>query len=833
MLVSEPPVSIRVIGARTHNLRDIHVEIPHESLTVVTGVSGSGKSSLAFNTIFAEGRYRYLSTVSAKSRELLQGVERPDVDSIDGLPPVICIEQRERGARKRSTVATTSEIYDYLRVLFARLGQLICPFCHILVSSQSRAVIVEHVLAFPDRQKIMVLAPIVRDKSGTHAETFARIIKDGYVRARVDGNLVDAADPPTLEKSKPHDIDIVIDRLILKEGIQSRLEESINVALEIGQGQCLISRETDRAWVDQLFSTRFACAKCGTSYPSLEPRTFSFNSAAGACPSCQGFGVVLDKEEVEHRCEECQGQRLGLIARSVVIDETSITDFCAMTTTSAVDRVIRWVQQLKSPIPLHGEESKATRDAALQHILPEITARLQFLNDVGLNYLTLDRGCDTLSTGEFQRTRLAASLGSQLSGVCYILDEPTAGLHARDTERLIRTLFRLRDEGNTLLLIEHDLNVIRHADLVIDLGPGAGRLGGQVIAIGTPEELELNPASITGRFLANQNPASSSSTDATTLSAITVLRLSGATLHNLQDVTMELPLHRIVCVTGVSGSGKSTLAIQTLVPAVRQALGERLPAGGPFRELTGYESLSKVIRVDQSPLGRSTRSSPATYTGLWDDVRSIFAKTKESRLRGFNARTFSLSIPEARCPRCAGKGYLPVDERRFSDWNVCCPECNGKRFAPAPLSVRYRGKTVVDVLDLSIADAAVFFENHARLARTLNLLNEFGLGYLKLGQPASTLSGGEAQRIKLATELAKSHELIGPSLFVLDEPTSGLHSADVQQLVAVLRRLTRAGHSVLVIEHNPELISAADWVIEVGPGAGADGGRIVSSGPAT
>ena len=847
----ELPVAIRVFGARTHNLRGVDVEIPLGSLTVITGVSGSGKSSLAFNTIFAEGRYRYLSSVSAKSRELLQGVDRPDVDLIDGLPPVLCVEQREKGAKKRSTVATTSEIYDYLRLLFARLGKLHCPTCRIPVTSQSRAAIVEHVLQSQDRQKILVLAPIVRARAGSHSEVFARIVKDGYVRARVDGELVDAADPPKLEKSTPHDIEIVIDRLILKDGIQSRLEESVDLALEIGQGQCVISQEVDGLWRDRLFSTRFACSNCGTNFPSLEPRSFSFNSAAGACANCQGLGVVEDADETERTCEVCEGTRLGPIPRSVLIDGISITDFCENTTTDATAIVDRWTESLKSSLITDvSEEYQATRNAVLQHILPEIAMRLKFLNDVGLQYLTLDRSCDTLSSGEFQRTRLAACLGSQLSGVCYILDEPTAGLHSRDTERLIETLVRLRDEGNTVLLIEHDLNLIRKADYVIDLGPGAGRLGGQVLATGTPLELVKNPSSITGQFLSRARPLTrfelplgsvidapvgrlNKGTQGDGSGQCCALTLVGATLHNLHDVSIEVPLQKIVCVTGVSGSGKSSLVIHTLVPALRRALGERLPAGGPFRALTGFESLSKVVRVDQSPLGRSARSSPATYTGIWDEIRSIFSKTKESKLRGFNAKSFSLSVPDARCSRCAGKGMLPVDERRFSDWNVRCPDCDGRRFAPALLSIRYRGKSVVDVLEMNIAEAAIFFENHPRLSRILNLFNELGLGYLKLGQPASTLSGGEAQRIKLGTELAKSNELNGACLFVLDEPTSGLHPADVQQLVRVLRRLVESGNSVLVIEHNDELISASDWIIEIGPGAGSAGGQLVSAGPAS
>ena len=871
---SEFPLAIRVYGARTHNLRDINLEIPLGQLTVITGVSGSGKSSLAFDTIFAEGRHRYLSSVSTRSHELLQGIDRPDVDFIEGLPPVLCVEQRLQGARKRSTVATVSDIYDYLRLLFARIGQLHCPSCHQSVAAQSRGAIVEQALRFPDRQKLVVLAPIVRGRVGEHSEVFARIVRDGYVRARIDGEIVDATAPPKIAKSKPHDIEIVVDRLIVKEGIQSRLEESIDLALQLGQGQCVISSESTGGWQDRLYSTILCCATCGTSFQTLEPRSFSFNSPVGACSKCHGLGVNLGADEQEHTCEACDGTRLGPVSRAVLINGTSITDFCAMSPSKASETVDRWSNLYDSsvnessandtestttdaaPAPdsnepdseiihrsapaIKGDDFNPQRTAT-KYILPEIAARLRFLMDVGLNYLTLERGCDTLSAGELQRTRLAACLGSQLTGVCYILDEPTTGLHSRDTQRLLQTLNRLRDEGNTVLLVEHDLDVIRQSDYVVDLGPGAGSLGGHVVAVGTPNELVRNPASVTGPFLelnegktrttvsGNEDFVASPGPSGI-VPPTSFIRLSGATLHNLKDVEIQIPLQRIVCVTGVSGSGKTSLIMQTVVPAVRRALGERTVPCGPFRELSGIEKLSRLVRIDQSPLGRSARSSPATYSGIWDDVRQVFAKTKESRLRGFTARRFSLSVPESRCPLCAGRGQLPVEEQRFADWNIRCPECDGRRFALATLSVRYRGKSVADILEMSISAATVFFENFVRLSRTLKMFCELGLGYLTLGQSATTLSGGEAQRIKLGTELGKSAGPGGSTLFVLDEPTSGLHVADVQQLVTVARRLVAQGHSVLVIEHNRELITAADWIIDIGPGAGTEGGKIVFSG---
>ena len=829
------PNSIQVFGARTHNLRQIDVEIPIGKITVVTGVSGSGKSSLAFNTIFAEGRHRYLSTISSRSRELLQSVDRPEVDFIDGLPPVLCIEQTTRQARRRSTVATTSEIYDYLRLLFARVGVLHCLSCGKPVTSQSKSAVVEQTLRFGDRQKIMILAPIVHQRQGTHADIFARIVKEGYVRARVDGEVVDAGEPPELDKSKYHDIDVIVDRLILKEGIQSRLEESVDLALQIGQGQTIISRDVDGQWQDRLFSSRFACESCGVSYPTIEPRSFSFNSPAGACPTCQGVGVVTI-DDIEQSCIDCGGTRLSPVSRRVLIDGLGITDLCAKATRDALPIIQQWIASGPG-----GQEIDAASDAwksVSLSVLPEVASRLAFLSNVGLGYLSLDRGCETLSSGEFQRTRLAACLGNQLSGVLYILDEPTAGLHSSETGRLIESLVELREQGNTLLLVEHDLEVIERSDWVIDLGPGAGRLGGTVLVSGTPADLAKNPDSITGRFLyqdrpftprKSRRPARSKKASAAE-PPINSLRISGCRHHNLKAVSVDVPLKQLVCVLGVSGSGKTSLVMQTLVPAIRRMLGERISMSGEFEELIGAEGITRLVQIDQSPLGRSARSSPASYTGIWDQVRQIFAKTKEARLRGYHAKNFSLNSPESRCPRCAGRGELPVDELRFSDWTVRCPECDGRQFSPAILSVRFKGRSVHDVMELSLDEAATFFENFSQLSRTLTMLCELGLGYLKLGQPASTLSGGEAQRIKLATELAKGSG--GAVLYVLDEPTAGLHAADIQQLIAVLKRLVAEGHSVLVVEHNPHFIAAADWLIELGPGAGVDGGEVVFAGKA-
>ena len=882
--MSEPPPDaadwIRIRGARTHNLREIDVDLPLGKLTVITGVSGSGKSSLAFDTLFAEGRRRYLATVSPQTRELLQRLERPDVDLIEGLPPTLGIEQRTRGPRRRTTLATIAEVYDYLRLLYARIGRLHCPTCRQPVSSQSREAIVEQALRLENRQKVLILSPVVRGQTGSHAEVFARIVRDGFVRARVDGELVDAATPPPLVATKPHSIEVVVDRLIIKEGIRSRLEESIDLALELGQGQCVLSHEADGGWHDRLYSSRLACAACGVSFPTLEPSDFSFNSARGACAECHGLGVssalpsgtgsassLLKKVawtprpsenqlEADGRgvhptvlqqavsppvprvqrktatnehvsptttCPACVGRRLALLPQSVLIAGRSICDVVSLRADEAWRCIDDWSRLFDAV-----SGNVAAEQLAARHILPEVASRLRFLVEVGLEYLTLDRAGDSLSTGEFQRARLAASLGNQLTGACYVVDEPTAGLHSRDTDRLLRTLLDLRNQGNTVVVVEHDLDVVQQADHVIDIGPGAGLHGGQLLAAGSPREITLSETSVTGQELRRR--ATGLLNEVSPFQPQAWLALTGATLHNLQDVTLRVPLGGLVCITGVSGSGKTSLVMQTLVPAVRRQLGETSATGGPFRELLGVEQITRLVQVDQMPLGRSGRSTPATYSGVWDEVRQVFAKTKEARLRGFTARRFSPQSLDGRCSRCAGRGTLALGQKSLFEWSVRCPECNGSRFNRQTLGVRYRGLSVADVLDMSFEAAADFFANLPRLARPLALFRDLGLGYLKLGQPATTLSGGEAQRVKLATELVTSHETTS-TLFVLDEPTSGLHSADVAQLLDVLRRLVQAGHSVVVVEHNLELIAAADWLIDIGPEAGDTGGRIVSEGP--
>ncbi len=817
---------IRVRGAWTHNLQGIDVDIPLGRFTTISGVSGSGKSSLAFDTIYAEGLHRYLATVSPQTRELLQKIDRPNVDLIDGLPPTLGIEQRIRGPRRRTTLATITDLYDYLRLFYARIGRLHCPQCHQPVTSQSREAIVDQVLKLADRRKVIVLAPVVRNQTGGHADVLSRIARDGFVRARVDGELIDLSSPPELVSTKPHHIEVVVDRLVIKEGIQNRVEESIDLALQIGNGQCILSHEADGTWNDRLYSSRLACLDCGNSFPSIEPGDFSFNSPRGACATCHGLGV-LSSESSEMTeglattpCPDCRGLRLSPLPLSVLIDGVSIGELAAKTPPQALELVSRWATTFDS-----GEGN--TSQHLVKHLIPEITCRLQFLVDLGLDYLSLNRAGDSLSAGEFQRARLAASLGSQLTGVCYVIDEPTAGLHPCDTERLLQTLFRLRDQGNTLVVVEHDLEVIRRSDHTIEIGPAAGRQGGCLIAACTPIELQECEASITGNEFRRRDrglPANEQSYSPTRW-----MQLLGASLHNLHDVTLDLPLDGLVCFTGVSGSGKTSLVMRTLVGAIRRAFGVPSAQAGFYRELRGMEHLSRLVQIDQRPLGRSDRSTPASYSGIWDEVRKLFAKTKEARMHGYSARRFSPQHSEGRCQRCAGKGTIDLDRKQFVEWPIRCPECAGRRFNSQTLAIRYRGANVADVLDMTIDDAAVFFANHPRLDRPLQMFRELGLGYLQLGQRATTLSGGEAQRVKLATELWKSDATL-PTLFVLDEPTSGLHPADVVQMTRALRKLVTAGNSVVVIEHNLDLIAASDWIIDLGPGAGAAGGKILAAG---
>jgi excinuclease ABC subunit A len=810
-----------VRGARTHNLQNLDVDIPRNKLVVLTGVSGSGKSSLAFDTLFAEGQWRYLDCLSARTRQLLEAASRPPVDVLEGLPPTLCIEQRAGSLAARSTVATLTEIHDFLRVLYARAGVPYCPDCGVAIRQQSPQTIVDQILAFEVGRKVMLLAPLVRGRKGMHADIFTRIAREGFVRARVDGEVLDIAEPPALAKSKPHTIEAIIDRIVVKPGLRDRLDESVALALKVGDGACIISQQIDSGWEDHLYSSRFVCPQCGTSFPEIEPRSFSFNSPYGACPGCEGLGVRA--ADSSQPCPACHGTRLQPIGRTVQFGGLTLPAFVALTVTEARSTLAEWLTPNSGRTPTAGPTQLVA-----QRLLTEVAQRVRYLDQVGVGYLSLDRPGNSLSGGEFQRTRLAGCLGSGLLGVCYILDEPTIGLHPRDTQRLLQTLHELRDQGSSVLVVEHDLEVIRQADYVMDLGPGAGAAGGRLLAAGSPDQIQANPDSLTGAYLAGRLEIHARQTVSADQGQRTTLLLEDVSVHNLQRVRVEFPLRSLICVTGVSGSGKSSLVMESLVPLFRDRLNKTnlaLPACGRLR---GGEELSRLIEVDQTPLGRSGRSNPATYSGLWDEIRKLFAKTREARARGYKASRFSFNASSGRCPACHGQGTWRASSHLPSELPLICPVCQGKRFNPATLAIKYRGLSVADVLDLSIAAAAEFFANYSSIARPLATFVEVGLGHLTLGQTATTLSGGESQRVKLATELAKDHQ--SQTLFVLDEPTTGLHVHDISRLMQILFRLVAEGHTVVLIEHQLDVIRAADWVIDLGPEGGAGGGKIVAQG---
>jgi len=830
LLTPPPTTAIRVRGARVHNLQNLDVDIPRGKLVVITGVSGSGKSSLAFDTLFAEGQRRYLETLSTQTRAFLDQMQRPDVDDIDGLPPTLSVEQHVGAIQPRSTLATTTGIHDFLRLLYARAGTAHCPQCGRELSQQSAQEIVEGILALEAGRKAMISAPLVRGRKGTHRELFEKICREGFVRARVDGQIIDAGSPPELKKSKPHDIDVIVDRIVVKEGLRARLQESVELALRHGNGSCIVSHEEGSDWHDRLFSSRFACPDCNLSFPEIEPRTFSFNSPYGACPICQGLGTVPDGSV----CPICHGERLAPIGRAVTFSGMALPELLTLTVAQSDETIGRMLAQLQpggDPTALVAEK-----------ILPEILRRLQFLRKVGIDYLSLDRPTQTLSGGEFQRARIAGCLGAGLIGVCYILDEPTIGLHPRDTARLLESLVELRDQGNSLLVVEHDLEVMARADWLIDLGPGAGNEGGRLVSAGTPREVAADAQSLTGRAL--RTPATVRTEPRRKPNASTKgtqsLTLAGVTARNLKNLSVSFPLAALTCVTGVSGSGKSTLVMETLVPRLRAILATR-PFAGPrpgteitpaaaAREgqLTGTDHVDRLIEIDQSPLGRNARSNPATASGMWDDIRRLFARTRDARVRGFRSARFSFNAAGGRCDECRGQGTRRVSMQFLPDIEIVCPICRGARFNRQTLQVKFRGKSVADILSMRIDEAADFFANFADLSAKLQTFVEVGLGYLTLGQPATTLSGGEAQRIKLAAELGR--RTAGRTVYVLDEPTTGLHPADITRLVDLLDRLVDAGQTVIVVEHQLDVIARADWVIDLGPEGGDGGGQIVAVG---
>ncbi|OFC63594.1 excinuclease ABC subunit UvrA [Candidatus Erwinia dacicola] len=916
---------IEVRGARTHNLKNINLTIPRDKLIVVTGLSGSGKSSLAFDTLYAEGQRRYVESLSAYARQFLSLMEKPDVDHIEGLSPAISIEQKSTSHNPRSTVGTITEIHDYLRLLFARVGEPCCPDHDVTLAVQTVSQMVDNVLAQPESRRLMLLAPIVKDRKGAHTKTLENLASQGYIRARIDGEVCDLSDLPKLELQKKHTIEVVVDRFKVRDDLAQRLAESFETALELSGGTAVVTDMDDDAAEELLFSANFACPICGYSMNELEPRLFSFNNPAGACPTCDGLGVqqYFDPERVvqnpelslacgairgwdcrnfyyfqmlrslaEHlkfdieapfnslpkesrkvilygsgkdniefkyvndrgdtsvrrhpfegvlhnierryketesyavreelakfisncSCTSCHGTRLRREARHVFVENTTLPTISDM----SIGHALTFFQNMK----LSGQRAQIA-----EKVLKEIGDRLKFLVNVGLNYLSMSRSAETLSGGEAQRIRLASQIGAGLVGVMYVLDEPSIGLHQRDNERLLETLVHLRNLGNTVIVVEHDEDAIRAADHVIDIGPGAGVHGGQIVAAGTVDDIMAVEASLTGQFLSGKrgiaipeervkgNPAK-------------VLKLTGASGNNLKNVTLTLPVGLFTCVTGVSGSGKSTLINDTLFTlAQRQLNGATIAEAAPYRSISGMEHFDKVIDIDQSPIGRTPRSNPATYTGIFTPVRELFAGVPGSRIRGYTPGRFSFNVRGGRCEACQGDGVIKVEMHFLPDIYVPCDQCKGKRYNRETLEVKYKGKSIHEVLEMIIEEAREFFDAVPALARKLQTLMDVGLSYIRLGQSATTLSGGEAQRVKLARELSKRGT--GQTLYILDEPTTGLHFADIQQLLEVLHQLRDQGNTIVVIEHNLDVIKTADWIVDLGPEGGSGGGEILVSG---
>ena len=811
--------SIVIKGAREHNLKNIDVEIPRDKLVVITGLSGSGKSSLAFDTIYAEGQRRYVESLSAYARQFLEQMGKPDVDSIEGLSPAISIEQKSTSHNPRSTVGTVTEIYDYLRLLFARVGRPYCFQCGEEITAQTVQQMVDAIAGLAEGTKFHILAPIVRGRKGEYRKELLEMRRAGFIRARIDGKMIDLGDDIALDKQKKHTIEIIVDRLVMKAGdaLMRRLADSVDTSLKLAGGLVGVLTEEGKTLV---FSEKLACIRCGVSYPEMTPRIFSFNSPHGACPACDGIGYALTPGSPEEEdftqlevCEVCHGARLRPESLSVKIAKQSIAE------------VTR--QSVRAASEFFGTLKFTEREMVIAHrILKEIRERLGFLVNVGLDYLTLDRAAATLSGGEGQRIRLATQIGSGLVGVLYILDEPSIGLHQRDNRRLLQTLLRLRDLGNTVVVVEHDAETMMAADHILDMGPGAGSQGGHIIAQGTPNHVMGDPHSLTGQYLRG---AQLVSVPQRKRKAKGFLSVVDAWKHNLKNLTVKIPLGLFTCVTGVSGSGKSTLVLEVLFHSLSQLLYHKKPKIDGCKDLHGVLALDKVIDIDQSPIGRTPRSNPATYTGLFGYIRELYSNLPESRVRGYKPGRYSFNVKGGRCEACQGDGLIKIEMHFLPDVYVTCEVCKGQRYNRETLEILHKGKSIADVLNMTVDEALEFFEHIPLIKAKLQTLHDVGLHYVKLGQSATTLSGGEAQRVKLSRELSK--RATGRTMYILDEPTTGLHFADVQRLLDVLDRLVEAGNTVLVIEHNLDVIKNADWIIDLGPEGGDRGGEIVAEGP--